>query len=302
MSAQWKRQSREIMGRNKLTVALVGAGKLAGFLVPALAEAGYRVTEIVTREQRGSMMPARALARPVGAQVATVRAASLDADVVWFAVPDSEIGRAAEKVARRMEEMGAKSPRPRFGFHSSGAVGSRKLDSLRRAGVAVASVHPLMTFVGGAPPSLRQVPFAVEGDTAAVRLARRMVRELGGESFVLAEKQKAAYHAWATMTSPLFLAYLVALEEAAREAGLGRKEARRMSLPIVRQTIENYARRGPAKSFSGPFIRGDVETVEKHLALLKRSPKVQAVYAALARVALDGLPVRNRGKLSRLLE
>jgi len=158
-----------------------------------------------------------------------------------------------------------------------------------------------MTFVAGARPSLTGVPFAVEGDAAATRIARRMIRELGAQSFALPVSRKAAYHAWATLTSPLLLAFLVTLEEAARAAGLTRQDARRKSLPIIRQTLENYSRLGPARSFSGPLVRGDAETVAKHLAVLKQHPGAREVYVALARAALRGLPVKNREKLRRLL-
>jgi len=188
-----------------------------------------------------------------------------------------------------------------FALHSSGALLSRELEPLRKAGVAVASVHPLMTFVAGAKPSVSGVPFAIEGDAAATRVARRIVRDLGGKSFSLQSSRKAAYHAWATLTSPLLLAFLVTLEEAARAAGLQPKDARRMSLPIVRQTLANYSRLGSARSFSGPLIRGDAETVAKHLKVLKKHPGVREVYVALARAALRGLPVKNRVELARLL-
>ena len=141
----------------------------------------------------------------------------------------------------------------------------------------------------------------MEGDAAATRLARRIVRNLGGESFALPAARKAAYHAWATFTSPLWLAFLVTLEEAARAAGLSRADARRMSLPIIRQTLENYSRLGPEHSFSGPIIRGDATTVAKHLAVLKKLPAVRDVYVALARAALDRLPARNREQLRDLL-
>jgi len=217
--------------------------------------------------------------------------------VLWYAVPDREIRVAAAQMAERL-----RSSKVRFAFHSSGALGSRELDALRAADVAVASVHPLMTFVPGARPSLARVPFALEGDAAAVKMARRIVRDLGGESFLLPARHKGAYHAWATMTSPLLVAYLVALEEAARGAGLTREDARRMSLPIMRQTLENYARLGPGDSFSGPFVRGDAATVSKHLALLGKNPKVRAVYLGLARAGLAWLPARNRKELQRLLE
>jgi predicted short-subunit dehydrogenase-like oxidoreductase (DUF2520 family) len=189
----------------------------------------------------------------------------------------------------------------RFAFHSSGALSSRELEPLRKAGAAVASVHPLMTFVAGARPSLQGVPFAMEGDDAATRVARRIVRELGGESFRLPASRKAAYHAWATLTSPLLLAFLVTLEEAARAAGLTREDARRKSLPIIQQTLANYSRLGPALSFSGPLVRGDAETVARHLAALKKNPEAREVYVALARAALHGLPIKNRDGLSQLL-
>jgi predicted short-subunit dehydrogenase-like oxidoreductase (DUF2520 family) len=193
----------------------------------------------------------------------------------------------------------------RFALHSSGALSSRELDPLRKAGAAVASVHPLMTFVAGAHPSehpsMTGVPFAIEGDDAAMRVARRIVRELGGESFLLPAARKAAYHAWATMTSPLLLAFLVTLEEAARAAGLTRQDARRKSLPIIRQTLANYSRLGPARSFSGPLVRGDAETVAKHLAVLTKHPGAREVYVALARAAMRGLPVKNQDELKQLL-
>lgn len=288
----------------KPTVAIVGAGSLATFLAPTLRQAGFTISELVTRDSSPSPGRAKALARKVGARLVTAHEAALHADLIWLCVPDREIRPAASALAIQLANRAnaRKQSDVGFAFHSSGALGSRELDPLRQAGASVASVHPLMTFVPRSQPSLAGVPFALEGDAAAVRLARRIVRDLGAESFSLPAKRKAAYHAWATMTSPLLLAYLVTLENAARAAGLTHNESRHMSLPIIRQTLENYGTFGPRDSFSGPFIRGDAETVAKHLTLLKKNPRTRAVYLAVARVAIDRLPVRNRKTLQRLLE
>jgi len=251
----------------------------------------------------------------VGAQTVAAHSPALDATLLWFCVPDREIRRAASALAGHLAARAAahkknggpnKVPskgtsKVRFAFHSSGALLSRELEPLRKPGIAVASVHPLMTFVSGTHPSLTDVPFAMEGDAAATQVARQIVRKLGGESFSLPAARKAAYHAWATLTSPLLLAFLVTLEEAARTAGFTRNDARRKSLPIIRQTLANYSRLGPAPSFSGPLIRGDADTVAKHLAALKKHPGAREVYVALARAALRGLPVKNRDGLRRLL-
>lgn len=287
------------MTSSGLSVAIVGAGSLASFLSVALHDAGFKVREIIVRHSARSRRRGQALALKVGARIATAESTTLDASLLWFCVPDREIRRAALSLAGRV--VGSKRQKVRFAFHSSGALLSGELEPLRRAGMAIASVHPLMTFVAGATPSLAGVPFAIEGDAAAARVARQMVRALGGESFSLPAARKAAYHAWATLTSPLLLAFLVTLEKAAAGAGFAPRDARRRSLPIIMQTIENYSRLGPARSFSGPLIRGDAETVAKHLAVLKNNPGVREVYVALARAALRGLPAKNRAGLSKLL-
>jgi predicted short-subunit dehydrogenase-like oxidoreductase (DUF2520 family) len=276
-------------------IAIVGAGSFAAGLSQALRESGFTITEIISRDAPRSRQRARALAVKAGARAVTLSAAKLDATLLWFAVPDREIRAAAQDFAKR--DLG----KVKTAFHSSGALASAELAPLRKQGIAVASVHPLMTFVSGSQPPLAGVPFALEGDRAALQLARSIVRDLGGTFFALPVSRKAAYHAWATMTSPLLLAFLVTVEQAGRATGLSPSEARRRMLPIVRQTLANYAALGPADSFSGPFIRGDVATVEKHLAALKKIPQASEVYRALARSALKSLPSGNRSQMLRLL-
>ena len=269
---------------------------MAHSLAPALRAEGYVITEIVSRDSTASRRRASRLARRVNASAVTTATAQLSAELLWLCVPDRQIRPAAIALAK-----GGKG-RARIAFHSSGTLSARELEPLRKRGIAVASVHPLMTFVAGARPSLRGVPFAVEGDESGRRIARQIVHDLGGESFQLPASRKAAYHAWATMTSPLLLAFLVTLEEAARIAGFTPADARRKSLPIIRQTLENYARLGPAYSFSGPIVRGDVQTVAKHAAVLRKDPVVRDAYLALARSAMRRLPVKNREEMSRLLK
>jgi predicted short-subunit dehydrogenase-like oxidoreductase (DUF2520 family) len=159
-----------------------------------------------------------------------------------------------------------------------------------------------MTFVSRSIPSLKGVPFAVEGNAMAVRAARRIVRDLGGEAFTIHKQDKAAYHAWGAFASPLLLAALVTAEQVARAAGLSVAEARKKMLPIVKQTIANYEALGPAGAFSGPIVRGDAEIVRQHLRILKKVPAARDVYLALARVALRYLPVGQRAKLKKALE
>jgi predicted short-subunit dehydrogenase-like oxidoreductase (DUF2520 family) len=279
----------------KPQIAIVGPGRLGSALAISLKRAGYEISEIVSRNNAGSKQRARSLARRVGARVSPGDNARLDADIVWFCVPDREIASSSRQLASIVgwEEKTA--------FHSSGALASDELNALRRHGAAVASVHPMMTFVNGSIASLQGVPFAIEGDKAAVLVARRVVKNLGGEAFAIRKQQKAAYHARGSFASPLLVALLVTGEQLARKAGLSAVEARKKMLPIVKQTIANYEALGPAGAFSGPIVRGDAETVGKHGRALAKTPEARAVYLALARAALRYLPARNRAQLKKAL-
>jgi len=279
----------------KPRIALVGAGRLSSALAVSLREAGYKIDTIIFRRAGSSQARARRLAQQVGARARSIRSPILSTRVVWFCVPDQQISRCAETLARVADWRG------KIAVHSSGALSSSELDAVKKKGAAVASVHPLMTFVKKVRPSLNGVPFALEGDRAATRVARRMVLDMGGEPFSIAKEDKAAYHAWGGFTSPLLVATLVVAEQVAMKAGIGRELARRRMRPIVGQTLANYFLTGPADAFSGPIIRGDVATVEKHLRVLEQIPEAKQVYLALANAALKHLPTKNKKQLNRLL-
>jgi predicted short-subunit dehydrogenase-like oxidoreductase (DUF2520 family) len=278
-------------GVKKPAIAIVGAGSLGAALAASLQTAGYRVAEVVARAKRSSRQRAQSLAKKVGARVVTIGKGPIESDVVWLLVPDREIRGCAEMFARSEGWKG------KVVFHSSGALSSRELLALQRCGASVASVHPMMTFVAGVVPDLAGVPFAVEGDVVAVQAASRIVKHLGGEAFEIHEKHKPAYHTWGAFSSPLLLSLWVTAERAAELAGISKIDARKKMLPIIRQTLANYAARGPDHAFSGPIIRGDAATLEKNLKALERLPEARNVYLALARAAVSNLPAKNRTKL-----
>jgi predicted short-subunit dehydrogenase-like oxidoreductase (DUF2520 family) len=284
----------------KLRIVIVGAGNLGYSLAVSLKHAGYAIEAVIVRSRGASEKNARKLAKKVGAHLYVRAPPNLQADVIWFCVPDSEIQRAATALSGKI------SWKKKVALHSSGALSSDELSVLRKRGASVASAHPMMTFVRHAQlqqsqPSLAGVSFAIEGDRTAVRAVRQIVHCLGGESFPISKSDKAAYHAWATFASPLFTALLATNERVAKLAGIDRKLAKRRILPILRQTLENYAALDAGKAFSGPIIRGDIETIKKHLRVLSKNPVAREVYLALARAALHYLPAKNRKNLTHVL-
>ncbi len=286
--------------------AIVGAGNFGSALAVSLRRAGYTIDAVIAHSRGASLRKAQGLAKEVGAQAWVGAPATLDADVVWFCVPDGEVASAAADLDRALARVStrklAKSAwKGRVALHSSGALTSDELAALRKRGASVASVHPMMTFVRRSRPSLAGVSFAIEGDAAAVRMARRIVKDLGGKAYAIRKKDKAAYHAWGTFASPLFTALLATTERIAAAAGVNRKAARRRMIPILRQTLANYAALGAPGAFSGPIVRGDVDTVKRHLRVLKTVPLARDVYLSLALASLHFLPAKNRTALEKSL-
>jgi len=279
----------------ELRITIIGAGNLGTALAVSLRRAGYVIESVVAHSRGASFKKAQKLAKQVGAVAAVGLPAALRSDVIWLCVPDGEIARAARALAGKIEWKG------KVALHSSGALTSDELSALRRRGAKVASVHPLMTFVRDARPSLAGVPFAMEGDAAAVRVARRIVNDLAGYDYPIRKKDKAAYHAWGAFASPLFTALLATAEQVAAHAGMTQKDARRRMIPILLQTLANYASFGAAGAFSGPIVRGDVDTVERHLRVLGDVPNAREVYSALAHAALRYLPAKRRRDLANAL-
>jgi predicted short-subunit dehydrogenase-like oxidoreductase (DUF2520 family) len=246
------------------------------------------------------------LAKRVGARAVAIARAVIDSDVVWFCVPDDAIAEVARLLAEKADWKG------RVALHSSGALVGDELAVLRRRGAHVASVHPMMTFVAGSSQagslqndsqrSFAGVPFAIEGDAAAVRACRVIVKELGGKAHAIRRQDKVAYHAWGTFASPLLTALLATTERVAAAAGVNRREAKRRMLPILQQTLANYAARDAAGSFSGPIVRGDVETIRRHLRALRKVPVAGEVYAALAKAAVHYLPGKRKRTVRGVLK
>ena len=272
-------------------MSIVGAGNLGTALALTLPTAGCEVKFIAARTKSGNRRHAKALTRRVKARLVALGKQPLDTALVWITVPDDSIAQVAGKLASVQGWKG------RIVFHSSGALTSDELAPLREKGARVASVHPMMTFVRGSVPDMAGVAFAVEGDAVATRAAREIVERLGGRAFPIRKQNKVLYHAFGSFASPLVIALLASLEQVAKAAGIRKRDIKRVMIPLLLQTLRNYLYQDAASALSGPLLRGDVATVRKHLQELKKVPEAREVYLALARVAVNNLPARNRKAL-----
>jgi len=181
-------------------------------------------------------------------------------DVVLLCVPDRAISEVASETA----------PGPWIA-HVSGATPLAALDPHARR----FSLHPLQSFSKAlGPEQLDGVWGAVTAETSEAReVGRSLAETLGLRAFDLADDACAAYHAGAAMASN----YLVTLRAAAGsllEAAGAPPEALD---PLIRGVLDT------GFELTGPIARGDWETVERHLAVIRAErPELEELYLVLA--------------------
>jgi predicted short-subunit dehydrogenase-like oxidoreductase (DUF2520 family) len=182
------------------------------------------------------------------------------AGLVLLCVPDGAIA-----------EVAAKIPEGPWIAHVSGATPLVALEPHGRR----FSVHPLQTFTRTrGPEQLDGAWAAVSGETDEAREhGLDLARTLGLEPFLLADADRPLYHAGAVVASN----FLVTLHDAAGELLRGAGAPPEALEPLMRRVVEN------GFELTGPIARGDWETVEAHVAVIReRRPDLEPLYRTLA--------------------
>jgi predicted short-subunit dehydrogenase-like oxidoreductase (DUF2520 family) len=216
---------------------------------------------------------------------------------ILIATPDSAIPNLAAELAR----ISAEEWKGKVVLHTSGALASEVLAPLRAFGASVGSIHPLQTFSGIGVPPLEGRVFAIEGDSTALKLARQMVRSLGGHILQMPASGKAVYHAAASMAAGQVLAIIEAATALMMSLGIKRRDAVRALLPLTRQVLDNFERVGPRAAWTGPLARGDFSVIAAHLVALRKSPdEVRRAYEHLNRLSARVLSQNPEHTLAEL--
>jgi predicted short-subunit dehydrogenase-like oxidoreductase (DUF2520 family) len=226
---------------------VVGPGRAGGSLAGALAAVGWDV-ELVGRD-------------------GDIARASAGVDLVAIAVPDAAVAAVAATIEADGVAVVA---------HLSGSLGLAPVAHHVRKAV----LHPLVALpdpVLGAERLRSGAWFGLSAD--GDHLAVEVVADLGGRAIAVADDDWARYHAAAVIASNHLVALLGQVERVAATVGVPLEAF----LDLAEGTLANVRALGPAEALTGPVRRGDVATVERHLAALPDDER--AAYQALSEEA-----------------
>jgi predicted short-subunit dehydrogenase-like oxidoreductase (DUF2520 family) len=277
------------------TLSIIGAGRVGRSLGRRLGELGWKIGTVVTRSESSARKAVRCIG--AGHARAFMTRQVLAAQIILITTPDHSVAEVADELAR----IGAEELHGKIVLHTSGALSSDVLGSVKKSGAAVGSMHPLQTFSGVEVPPLEGKAFAIEGDAHAVRVARQIARALGAVPVHIESAKKPLYHAAGALAAGNVLALLEAATRLMTAAGMKRREAVRGLLPLTRQVLENFERLGPRAAWTGPLSREDFGVVAAHLEAMKTlPPEFSDTYEAVNRLAAQVLAQDSTAMLAAL--
>ena len=260
------------MAARKLTLGIVGAGRVGTGLALSFARSGRKVVAIASR----SAASARALAlRVPGARaVSSPQEAADRADVIFLTVPDDAIETVASGIRWRA---GAAC------VHCSGAGDLDLLAVAAAQGARVGGFHPLRMFgEPGKSFDLRGCAVAIAGAPALSRELGRLARAVGARPLRVPEGSRALYHIGANFSGAFVVALIAETVALWKELGIAEKDALHALLPLLRGSVDNVEKLGPAGALGSVVARGDVGTIRKHVEALVTAPESLALYRLLS--------------------
>lgn len=246
-------------------VVIIGSGNLAEALARAVAESELELVQIFARNAER----ARTVAALAATRWAAEPAQLADADIYLVAVSD-----------RAVTEVAAALPLPAHATvaHTAGSV---PLEALSAATCARRAVfYPMQTFTKGRRVDFRQIPIFLECDDEAFYPELEAFARQLSQTVIRADSARRAKIHLAAVFACNFANHMYALgEQVARSAGLDFGVLK----PLVRETAEKALdAASPADVQTGPAVRHDLTTQERHLQLLGDDAQLKEIYTTIS--------------------
>ena len=251
-------------------VVLLGAGRVATHLAPALIGAGYRIAQIYSR----TMEAARTLAEPLGvAYTDDIDGISPDAHIYIVSVADEALPSVASALCAKSQQLRANS----LLIHTAGSV---SMDVWRDAGAERYGIlYPLQTFSKERKVDMREVSLFVEAsDEETLCITEQLAQSLSQKVYRADSAKRAQLH-----TAAVFACnFANAMYGAAARVLEGSDIPFSVLLPLIDETAAKVHALTPREAQTGPAVRGDNAVMQRHIAALAGAPELQELYRQIS--------------------
>lgn len=246
---------------NSLSICILGLGRVGKQLYSVFQKKNLSIQAIYNRSKVGSVVSPTRLIHDID-EIPT------DASIYILSVSDDAIEHVAKRLPKPIQKK-------KIVAHTSGI---HALDifpeEIKHPGV----FYPLNTFSDQQDIDWNQTPFYISGDKKTSNQLRSIAQHISERVYTISDEQKRVLHLAAVIANNFPNHLFAQADELLEENGLEFKHL----LPLVQTMVRNLEEKSAGSSQTGPAIRGDQKTINKHLRLLQNKPKLQEIYRTLS--------------------
>jgi len=250
--------------------AVIGAGRVGRSMLTSLVKSGYYPGAVIS----ATTDSAKSLADALGCEIYGEDYSLIpeDTDLIVISVPDDKLETAIKNLDGHW-----KFATEALVVHTSGLYESDLMNPLSEKGAKIVSVHPAASFPDGKPLSFEGMRFGIEGKDSDEGV--KLVNELGGIPFRIVSRKKSLYHAACTLASGYVNVLLDVSKDMMSDAGIEKPDD--IVVTLAESAVKGWNDAG-ISALTGSIVRGDVDSVKKHLQALKRNGTDHDIYRILA--------------------
>ena len=250
--------------------AVIGAGRVGRSMLTSLVISGYYPGAVIS----ATTDSAKSLADAIGCEIYGEDYSLIpeDTDLIVISVPDDKLETAIKNLDGHW-----KFATGTLVVHTSGLHESDLMNPLSEKGAKIVSVHPAASFPDGKPLSFEGMRFGIEGKDSDEGV--KLVNELGGIPFRIDSGKKSLYHAACTLASGYVNVLLDVSKDMMSDAGIEKPD--NVVVTLAESAVKGWNDAG-ISALTGSIVRGDVDSVKKHLQALKRNGTDHDIYRILA--------------------
>ncbi len=233
-----------------MKIVIIGAGNVGTQLAIALTKSGLKPVQIFSRNKNKAVK----LGFLTDSKVATESSDLEDADVYFLAVKDDAITEVASYPRLKNK----------FLVHTAGSV---DMNVLSRFTKTYGVLYPLQTIKKTAELDFfEDVPLCLEAsDTDHLTILKQIAEKISEKVYVIDSEQRLKVHIAAVFANN-FVNHLFAIaNKIAENSGVDKEILK----PLIRKTFENVLNYNAVEIQTGPAIRNDLSTLEKHIKVLQ---------------------------------
>lgn len=255
------------------SIVLLGAGRVATHLAPALIKAGHRIVQIYSR----TIDAARTLASPLGVPyTADMETITTEASIYIACVADEALPSIAQRLVDRVNAAAHSFP---LFLHTAGSV---SINLWHEAGAKHYGIlYPLQTFSKERTVDMREVALFVEGsDETSLQAIEQLAHSISNKVHRADSSERALLHISAVFACNFTNAMYSIADQLLKQGGIPFD----VLLPLIDETAAKVHTLAPREAQTGPAVRGDNEVMKHHLARLANQPKLQQLYAQISAI------------------